>query len=144
MRYWHDVLRGKIVYLFPKGHARIAPSDANKLGKRPFLVVQRDLTNSESDRTMVVGISTEPQKKVAALAKSKFAGVDAFLPRGKEEGLLNEDSFADCGNVFTVYESEIFNVFKDVYPPEVMQYVDHCLRFAMELDQDGVYRSQLP
>jgi mRNA-degrading endonuclease toxin of MazEF toxin-antitoxin module len=137
-----NVQRGKVVYLTIDGHKRVMPTDIGKFGKRSFLVVQRDYANSESDRTLVVGTTTQPPKRVAELAKTRIAGTDAFLPKGV--GFVNEDSIANCGEVFTVLDSEIHNVFENAYLSDVMQYVDQALRVALDLDSDIFYRGQLP
>jgi len=129
------------VYLTVEGHRRVLPTDTDKFGKRPFLVVQRDYANADSNRSLVVGITTEPQNKVAELAKKRFAGVEAFLPKGP--GLVNEDSIADCGNILTVYDREIHDIFDSAYLTDVMRYVDQALRVALDLDSDGCYLSQL-
>jgi mRNA-degrading endonuclease toxin of MazEF toxin-antitoxin module len=137
------VQRGKIVYLTVEGHKRVMPTDIYKFGKRPFLVVQRDAATSiESDRALVIGTTTEPRKRVIELSKVRLAGTDAFLPKGG--GVVNEDSIADCGSIFTVYNSEIHNVFDGEYLTDVMQYVDQALRVSLNLDSDNAYQDQLP
>lgn len=140
-----EVIRGKLLYLTVDGHKRVKPFDTPaKIGKRPFLVIQRDAANASSDTTLVVGTSTSPLEKVVSLSKVKIVGTEAFLPGGREQGLKSMDSFADCGDVFTVYDAEIREVLKGLYLSAVMQYVDQALRIALDIDPSAYYQNDLP
>jgi len=140
------VQRGRIVYLRKDGHARVIPTDRQeKLGRRPFLVVQNDYANAAADRTLVVALTSYASvDKIADLVKLKIRGTDVYMPKGKQgEGLANYESVADCGSVFTVYENEIHNVFDGTYHEDVMKYVDAALRTAMELDTARFYSREI-
>ena len=58
--------------------------------------------------------------------------------------MVNEDSIADCGSIFTVYNSEIHNVFDGEYLTDVMRCVDQASRVSLNLDSDNAYQDQLP
>lgn len=128
------IQRGKIVYLNVGGHARILPGDDTvKLASRPFLVVQNDILNLNSDTTLVVRVISAP----ARVRNIKEGGVAALLPKG----ILKTDSVADCAFVQTVLDSEITeDISRDTYSDKVMKKVDAALRTAMYLDPDGVLK----
>ena len=136
------IQRGRIVYLTVDGHRRLIPHEkGEKLGRRPFLVIQNDYANSASDRTLLVGLTAVASvDKISRLVSARVAGTDVYIPKGKPgEGLANNPSVADCGSVFTVYEGEIHNVFDGTYGDDVMKHVERALRTAMVLDPDKFY-----
>lgn len=136
------VQRGRIVFLTTEGHRRVIPTEKpEKLGRRPFLVIQNDYANGEADRTLLVGLtSVASQDKIRKLVTAKIIGTDVYIPKGTPgQGLANNEAVADCGSVFTVYESEIHNVFDGTYGNDVMCYVEEALRKAMVLDPDKLY-----
>jgi mRNA-degrading endonuclease toxin of MazEF toxin-antitoxin module len=134
------VQRGRILYLRPEAHRRIIPHEkAEKLGKRPFLVVQRDYSNSSSKYTVIVGVTTADKDSKRMARPNNKTAVDAVLPKG--EGLVNEDSIADCGLLYTVADPEILNVFDGTYDEPVMKHVDAAIRLALDLDPDKILES---
>ncbi len=131
------VQRGRILYLTPDGHKRIIPHERpDKLGRRPFLVVQRDYTNSSSDYTVVVGVTSANTSNKSKARPINKTSLDALLPKGI--GLVNAESVADCGLLFTITDLEVFNVFDGTYGEDVMKHVDAALRLALDLDPDKV------
>lgn len=140
------VQRGRLVYLRKEAHLRIIPTEKpEKVGRRPFLVVQNDYANAESDRTLLVGLTAYASAdKLGSLINLRIKGTDVYIPKGLPgQGLANNESVADCGSVFTVYDREIQNVFDGTYGNDVMKYVDAALRKAMELDTSGLYSEML-
>lgn len=133
------VQRGRILHLTAAGHKRIIPDELpHKIGKRPFLVVQRDYTNNESDYTVVVGLTTASAKDEGRSRPKNKNSIDVLMPKGI--GLANQMSVADCGSLYTIHENEVHNVFDGVYPESVMKEVNAAILLALDLDPDGILR----
>jgi mRNA-degrading endonuclease toxin of MazEF toxin-antitoxin module len=126
--------RGQIVYLTREAHKRLIPDEKpEKLGRRPWLVIQGDYANEVSPYTIVA--------VVTKARTTRSQGANVFLPKGL--GLVNEDSTADCASIYTVRKQEdVQNVFDGNYygVGKVMSEVDNALRLAMDLDPDDFYK----
>jgi mRNA-degrading endonuclease toxin of MazEF toxin-antitoxin module len=111
----------------------IPSDDPYKLGGRPFLVIQQDLLNHYSDRTLVAVVTASPKK----IAVFKDGGASVLLHPSKAL-LLEKESLVDCALIHIMYDKDVTEVSTQVCDSSIMSKIDKALRFVMDLDPDRV------